>query len=292
MSFIYAFATIFGWGTWAAVAHDVRSRNPNAKLLYATLGNLAAAAVVFAVWGSPLPARAFWGPFAGGALWSLSGLFAFKAIDRIGLARAVGTWVPINIVVGFVWGALLFGELAGRGAGQLALMGLAFVLLLVGVLLMSPTSGAHGDRRARRRGLGAAAVAGVLWGSYFIPVAASGLDLASAALPMSLGMVAGAVLLALVFSAGAPPFLMRPADYGRAALSGLLWAVGNYGMLLLGRSIGTGAGFAVAQVNLAVSALIGIFLFHEQVPGSPQARRILWGALVATIGGVLIGLAK
>lgn len=291
MTILYALATILGWGSWAAVARDVRSANSQAKLLYATLANLAVAAAVFALTGGSLPPGSFWAPFAGGVVWSISGLFAFAAIERIGLARAVGIWVCINIFVGLAWGALLFGELAGLSATSLALTGLALLILVAGVLLMSGRS-PGADRKGARRGVLGAAVAGVLWGSYFIPVSASGIPVWSASLPLAAGMAFGALLLALFFGGKAAPLLARPADYLRAGLSGALWALGNYGMLLLGEAIGTGRGFAIAQLNLGLSACIGIFVFKEQAPGSPAARRVLLGALIAMLGGVLFGLAR
>ena len=52
-----------------------------------------------------------------------------------------------------------------------------------------------------------------------------------AAFPMAAGMFVGSAILMLL--ARQPPRLDNPGHYLRICLTGLLWSVGNYGMLLL-----------------------------------------------------------
>jgi hypothetical protein len=92
---------------------------------------------------------------------------------------------------------------------------------------------------------------------------------------MSLGMAAGSFVISLLYPA--PPLLERPRDYLTSGASGVLWAMGNYGMLLLADRIGTGRGFAVAQLNIIVNASLGIYLFKDP-RRRPALRAWLWRA--------------
>lgn len=303
-SFLIALLPVLGWGTWLAVSQDVRSPNPRAKTLYAVLANLAVAALVFLLTGSAWDRPSFWPVFLGGLLWSVGGVAAFAAAELIGLARGAGIWVPVNLAVGLGWGILLFRELEGASAGLKVLTALAAAVLTGGVLLI--LSARKGETPATGNGAGVetgspdigrtvkgmllAALAGLFFGTYFIPIRASGVSAWSAALPMSLGMAAGTLVLCLAYPAA--PILARPGHYLRSGLSGVLWAAGNYGMLLLTERIGTGRGFSVAQLNIIVSAVAGIYVFRDPPPRTRAARTALAGCLVAAAGGVLLGLVK
>lgn len=81
-----------------------------------------------------------------------------------------------------------------------------------------------------------------------------------------------------------------PRDYLLLMACGLLWASGNYGSLLLMEAIGPGRGFALAQLCLAINALLGIYLLRAPSPGSTAARRVLFGCALSGIGGILLGL--
>lgn len=292
-SFFIALLPVFGWGAWLAVAQNVRSANPRAKNLYVTLAILIVSGLVFKVSGSAWDASVFWPVFLGGLLWSVAGVAAFAATDRIGIARGAGIWVPVNLAVGLAWGILLFRELAGAGPAVWGLTALAAGILVAGVMLILLARQGAGprdaiDARRLASGILLAALAGLFFGTYFIPIRASGASPWSAALPMSLGMVAGSLVLCLLYPA--PPTLDAPSHYLLAAVSGILWAAGNYGMLLLAERIGTGRGFAVAQLNIIVNAVLGIYVFRDPLPGTKAAWAALFGCVVAALGGVLLGL--
>ena len=74
-------------------------------------------------------------------------------------------------------------------------------------------------------------------------------------------------------------------------LSGILWGVGNYGALVMMKpdNLGTGQGFAVAQLCMVVNALIGIYVFKTPDPKSKAAKLTLIGVLIAAVGGAIFG---
>jgi len=143
------------------------------------------------------------------------------------------------------------------------------------------------DQAAVRIGLAGAVGAGVLWGSYFIPIKFAGVSLWAGAFPLALGMASGGLVLALL---GRQSWkLPSSGDTLRACSTGALWSVGNYGMLLLVDAIGAGKGFTISQISVVVSALIGIYWLHEPPPKTRAARLTFVGCVLAMLGGIVLG---
>ena len=130
--------TVVSWGTWIPLAQAVPSVPQRARTLYVTIGNVMFAGAALAVVGGHLAWgwRSFWLPVAGGVVWTSGNYAAFRASEAIGLARAAGSWTPLNIVVAFVWGAALFGELDRLSGARFAMLGGALVLVVTGVLVI------------------------------------------------------------------------------------------------------------------------------------------------------------
>jgi glucose uptake protein GlcU len=289
--------TVVSWGTWIPLAQAAPGVPQRTRIFYVTVGNLmfAGAALVVAgghiAWGW----RSFWLPVAGGVVWTLGNYSAFQAAEAIGLARAAGSWTPLNIIVAFVWGAALFGELDGLSSGRFAVLGGALVLVMAGVLVIvrsqdaGPADTLPRGAGRHRRGLLWAAAAGLLWGSYFIPAQSAGVTAQVSNFPLAAGMLAGS--LALVLTGGESVRL--PATGTTANLAaGFLFGIGNLALLGLVSRVGTGVGFTIAQLSLLVNASIGIWLFKVPPPGSRAAKLATAGILIAGTGGALIGALR
>ncbi len=295
LSLFYALITVFGWGTWLAPSHKVTFPNQQIKTLYVVATNFVIATVI-ALWQGDVwkqTASTFWLTFLGGIIWSVGGLCAFTSTNNLGIAKAFGIWAPLNIITSLLWGAILFDEFVNFTPRTILLFVLSILIILAGVLLIIFAKGADESEQkhgAFRLGVIGAVGAGVFWGSYFIPVKYSGVSPWAGALPLAVGMVAGSTFLALL--AGQTWRLVAPADYVRAGLTGGLWSLGNYGMLLLVGVLGAGKGFTIAQISIVVNALIGIYWFHEPAPKSRVARLTFIGCVLATIGGILLGNLK
>lgn len=291
MTLLIALMTVVAWGLWLAPAQRLQPRNELTEVFYVTAGNLVIATL--AAWmmpgASPLPGKQFALILLGGAVWTVSGFCAFGATARLGIARAMGLWAPLNILVSLGWGALLFGEFNQANARQFGLMGLAVAGLVAGLLIII-TAGKSSGTAAAGSGWLMALGAGILWGSYFLPIRLAGVSPWLAAFPMALGMFGTAALTAL--ARRAPLRAGRTRGALLQMLCGLLWAAGNYGSLLMMERWGTGRGFAIAQLCLVVNALAGIYALRTPPPGTPPARRILAGCAVATASGVLLGMGS
>jgi glucose uptake protein len=221
-------------------------------------------------------------------VWAGGNYCVFQASRRVGLARAAGTWTPLNIVVAFVWGALLFGELDGFSGARFAILGAAFLAVVLGVLLIAGARGEPDSSRpatSARAGLLWAAGAGVLWGSYFVPAQWAAVPAQVSDFPLALGILAGSLALAL--PAGEP---VRLDVRSTSALlgAGVLFGIGNLTLLGLVARVGTGTGFTIAQLSLLVNASLGIWIFRVPEPGTRQARTVVAGIVLAGIGGFAI----
>ena len=321
MTALLALVTVVSWGTWIPLAQALPGIPQRSRTFYVTIGNAVFAAVALVASGGHLSFgwREFWLPFVGGLVWTAGNYSAFRASEAIGLARAAGSWTPLNIITAFVWGAFLFGELDSFSAARFALVATALVLVLVGVLLIvssqeerpakalvqgaapawdrkragatqaGQAASAATGASSNRRGLLWASAAGVLWGSYFVPAQWAKVPTQVANFPLALGILAAGFALAL--PAGEPVRLsLRVTTVQLTA--GLLFGIGNLTLLGLVSRVGTGVGFTIAQLSLLVNASIGIWVFKVPRPGSRAANIALAGILVAGVGGGLIGAVR
>lgn len=294
MGILAAFVTVLAWGTWLAPSQNVPLRRQEIRTFYVATANLVIALVV-ALWRGPLVPEggAFWLPFAGGLVWAVSGLCAFTATANLGIAKAFGIWAPLNIVTSLVAGRVLFGEFAHPTRTQLTVLVLAVMLIVAGVVLIVAAKAGADEQSGTRsvpRGLLGALGAGVLWGIYFVPVELAGVSPWAGALPLAIGIFAGSTVLLLLTRHG--PRLAAPRDYLRVTGTGVLWSVGNFGMLMLVDAWGAGRGYTVSQLSLVVNALVGIYWLKEPAPRTRAAVLTLCGCALATIGGVAVGALK
>lgn len=288
---LYALVTVLAWGTWLAPSQNVPLKNQQVRMFYVASVNLLLALLISCVHGlGDLTTEMFWLPFVGGLIWAASGLCAFTSTSKLGIAKAFGIWAPLNIIVSLICGRVLFGEFRNPSGLQLGLLALAVLVIIAGVLLIVFAKGGAErppERRAVVLGLLGALGAGVLWGIYYIPIKLSGASMWIAALPMAVGIFVGSGVLVLL--GRQPPRLGTPGDYARVSATGVLWSIGNYGMLLLVGELGAGKGYTIAQLSVVVNALVGIYWLREPRPGTRAAYMTLFGCGLATLGGILLG---
>lgn len=298
LTIFYALIPVLAWGTWLTPSQKVNFPSQQVKILYVSLANLALAGIIFlfqgpTAWQALNPANFALG-VVGGIIWALAGLCGFTATDKIGQARAFGIWAPLNIIVSMIWGALLFHEFLQTGPYTVLLLAASLLVIIAGVLMIVFAKGASAGASHQRRdfwiGLLGAVGAGILWGSYFIPIQYAGISMWIGAFPLALGICAGSLLL---LGISRPSIrLHAPSDYLRVLSTGLIWAVGNYGMLLLVAELGAGRGFTIAQLSVVVNALMGIFVLKDPAPRTRAALLTLIGCVLATLGGVALGNLK
>jgi len=269
--------TVVSWGTWIPLAQVVRSVPQRTRSLYVTVGNVVFAAAALAVAGGHLGWgwRGFWLPVVGGVVWTSGNYSAFRASEAIGLARAAGSWAPLNIIVAFAWGAALFGELDGLSGTRFAALGGALVLVVVGVLVIvrSQDAGPAGaPSPGARLGVGrqrspATTSATVVTSDPTAPtVLAPVIPAGSAAPSLPVSGVVGQHRRGLLWAAAAG--VLWGSYFVPAQWAGMSAQVSNFplavGMLVGGLALGLSGGQRVrlpvtaAAANLAAGLLFGI----------------------------------
>lgn len=286
-----AAATVLAWGLWLLPSQRVSLPHQQTRTFYVTLGVLLlTGAAELAGRVPPASAVQVWTSFGGGVIWAASGWAAFVGATRLGMARAFGIWAPLNVVVSLLWGRVLFGEFSHAPALEWLAIVAAVAAMSVGIGFIVSAQGGEKAAGGSRRWVGylGAGGAGVGFASYFLPAQLTQLSARAAMLPIAAGMFAGGAALAL--GSRAQLRLARRGDYPRLMATGWLWALGNYCALLMMARLGTGRGFAVAQLCVVVNALAGIVVLRDPEPGTSGASRMLLGVVIATAAGIALGL--
>lgn len=293
---VYALIAVLGWGMWLVPSQNVAMANQLVRTFYVTLAVLLLSIVVACVVGfEGLTLSVFGFLFVGGVIWTLSGWAAFAAADRLGLAKAYGIWAPLNIVVALVWGFVLFAEFRGLSLGTYLFALFALLTIVAGILMIIFAGGERGAESGGRAvfiGYVCAAVAGVGWASYFIPIQLKvanvpGFTMWLGTFPLAVGMFTASVVLVLLTRSSIR--LSSTEAFVRVLGSGVIWTTGNYGALAMMGILGTGKGFTIAQLAVAVNALVSIYMLKEPQPKSRAARITLVGVLVAMAGALMLG---
>lgn len=332
---LLSLAIVLPWGLWIPVAQAIPGAKQSTRTFYATVGNLVFAAAALVVGGSAgqltFGWKEFWLPLAGGFIWAGGSVCAFRATETIGLARAAGTWTPLNIIVAFIFGALLFSELKGFDATHFAILGGCLVLVLAGVFLIigsqrpdsadavPPPSSAPPEPRPEpplTTTYATTATVTAIADPAAATVVLPGAERRGMLYAVGAGLLWGAYFvpaqwahvpsqlgnfpLALGMFAAATVLAQRDGGLVKLAPrhtavqlgSGLLLGIGGVALLGLVSRVGTGAGFTIAQLSLLVNASVGIWVFKNPRPGSRAAHIALAGILLAGIGGTVLGALR
>jgi len=281
--------TVVSWGTWIPLAQAVRGVPQRTRTLYVTVGNVMFAGAALAVAGGHLSWgwRGFWLPVVGGVVWTSGNYSALRASEAIGLARAAGSWAPLNIIVAFAWGAALFGELDGLSGTRFAVLGGALVLVVAGVLVIVRSqdggpagASSPGDRlgAGRQRSPATTSATVVTPPSAGSPAALfAGSAAASAGLPGSAGSVAPSLHVSRVAGQHRRGLLW-------AAAAGVLW--GSYFV----PAQWAGVSAQVSDFPLAVGMLVGGLALV--LPGSEPVRVPARGVTANLAAGLLFGIGN
>src|ERR1700739_111545 len=105
-----------------------------------------------------------------GILWAVANTLTVFAIRDVGLAIAFPLW-NTNSLVGILWGRLLFGELKGAGAANVAKVLLGSTAIVAAAIMLGFSTMHQNSAHPAHalNGILAAAGASLLWGSMYIP---------------------------------------------------------------------------------------------------------------------------
>jgi glucose uptake protein len=222
-----------------------------------------------------MPALSAWGVMAG-LFWTLGGRLSFEAVRHEGLAGASTRWMGVGILTSFAVGYFVFHEAVVLVWGLGGLM-----LLLVGLAFAGGGPGSGGGLPWR------SVLAGLVFGTYLVPLRLSGVSALDFAPPMALGILLGALPLGW----HARHHRVTSGVRWLLLLAGLVWNVANVASFYAISGLGLAVGFPLTQLALVVSLAWGILAFGE-VPGRKARLRIALGAALLLAGASSLGLGR
>ena len=234
---IFAIITILLFGSWAVPTKTLKIE-PKVQAFWLTLGHLTVSVIIFAILSRQLPSfYSFIPPLIAGVLWAIGITLGYIGIKHLGITRAIGIWVPVNIMIGAFWGLIFFGEAKLLGPEKLFLSLLGFSFLIAAAITVISSIKAEKMLGSAKFGILASLAIGLFHGSVFVPLRASHLPLSAIFLPWGIGM---ALTTSAIVIAGKFKINHGLVANSRMLSGGLILGVGNYLALLTIKYLGYG----------------------------------------------------
>jgi len=235
-----------------------------------------------------------------GMLWAVANTLTVFAIRDVGLAIAFPLW-NTNSLVGIFWGWLLFGELRGASARNIAKVVLG-ALAIVGAAIMLgfstiQASGAHSAHALG--GVFAAAGASLLWGTMYIPYRKayiSGMNPLSFVTIFTIGELGTVFALVLALDGGTHAAVFHSPQVAPMLfwlfLGGFVWVIGDIFQQFATKYLGIGRGIPLSNTNQLWGLAWGALVFGE-LAHADNARRMLvvLGSAVMILGALAVSTA-
>ncbi|MBI2329871.1 hypothetical protein HYU94_00575 [Candidatus Daviesbacteria bacterium] len=199
-----------------------------------------------------------------GMLWAIPNALSLVAVSNLGIARAVPLIASLVVLSSFLWGIFLKELSTGLILGFIAIG-----LIILGVILISVTENTQSQNV--KKGIITAVLAGLLWGTQFVPVKIAHTAPQDYFFSMSVGIFATGMVIALFKKVKFQNIAIKA-----SLLSGVIWSIGNLLGILAISLIGLAKGLPITQLAVLVAVLWGVFLI---------------GALVLISGVITLGLA-
>jgi glucose uptake protein GlcU len=235
-----------------------------------------------------------------GMLWAVANTLTVFAIRDVGLAIAFPLW-NTNSLVGIFWGRVLFGELKGASAKNIAKV-LLGALAIVGAAIMLgfstiQSSGSHASHAVG--GILAAAGASLLWGTMYIPYRkayCSGMSPLSFVTVFTFGELGTVLALVLAFDGGTHAAVFYSPEIGHMLfwlfLGGFVWVIGDIFQQYATKFLGIGRGIPLSNTNQLWGLAWGALVFGELAHANATHRLlVLFGSVVMILGAMAVSTA-
>lgn len=272
------------WGSIVLVSVKLGG-DSHSQTLGITIGALVFAFGMY-LWAQPSVNTTAWmAGVVSGLFWAVGQKNQLGSVPHLGVSKAVPISTGMQLAATTLFGVIVFKEWTTATAVLLGII--SIVLIITGVVLTSITGGGEDPSKesgSRRKGLLLLLISTAGYLLYVVIIRWFNIDSWAAILPQAIGMFIGAVLLTLKHK----PFNKYAL---RNTLSGILWGIGNLGLLLSVPRIGVATSFSLSQTGVIISTLGGIFLLGEKKT-KKQLVLVLAGCLLIAAGGVLVGFTK
>ncbi len=219
-----------------------------------------------------------------GIMWAVGNSISPRAVEFAGLSRAAPIWMAGVVIVSFLWGTLLFQDAIQNFLS--AIIGIGLLVLGMPLIVSSKT----GETKNKMKGIMLAAIAGLVFGSYVMPLRLSNLQPSNFIFSMSLG----------IFFAGLAIYIISILNskkksenryFVNGMSSGIIWNIGNISSLFAISSIGLAIGFPLTQLAILFAVSWGVFYFKEVQDKSKIWKTVL-GAIILILGAIILAGSK
>jgi glucose uptake protein GlcU len=243
-----------------------------------------------------------WALLAGG-LWAVANTLTVFAIEDVGLAVAFPLW-NMSSLVGLIWGRILFCELKGASAGNIAKVvvgGIAIVLAAVLLGFSTIQNGTIGTASVHHAASGiiAALGASLIWGTMYIPYRKaylSGMNPLSFVTAFTVGELVMALALTLTLDGGTHSAVFHLSQIKGVLfwlfLGGFVWVIGDLFQQFAAKYLGIGRGIPLSNTNQLWGLAWGALVFGELTGADrPHQLMVVAGSIVMILGALSISTA-
>jgi glucose uptake protein GlcU len=238
-----------------------------------------------------------------GMLWAVANTLTVFAIRDVGLTIAFPLW-NTNSLVGLMWGRLLFGELKGASAKNIAKVVLgALAIVAAAVMLAFSTihgdvaSGVHAGRAVS--GILAALGASLLWGTMYIPYRKaylSGMNPLSFVTAFTIGELGTMFALVLALDGGTKAAVFHSPEAKHMLfwlfLGGFVWVIGDLFQQFATKYLGIGRGIPLSNTNQIWGVAWGALVFGELAHADLTHKLlVVSGSIVMILGALAVSTA-
>lgn len=229
-----------------------------------------------------------WYAVLAGILWATALVLLVKSIDIIGIARS-NQWKNLQGPVGVILALIILGEATSVNPWFAVLSGFA---IFGSAVIFNISSDKH-NKEANRRAIILAALSGVLFGTVSLinKHVTDSAGVYSQQVIWSISILLSLVTYQLVTNQWSGNLLKHGRDTFFGLSSGVLYLGASAFMLLSFERMEASIAFTIIQMNFIIVVLLGIFVFKEFSFKGNQIR-ILFGLIFATVGVILLSLAR
>ncbi|PQD96729.1 glucose transporter GlcU [Pradoshia eiseniae] len=278
---LYALLPALAWGSLVLVSEKLGG-DPKSQTLGITTGSLLFGLVMYFIQQPEMSMTVWIVGLISGAGWAIGQLNQFNSVQNMGVSKTVPISTGLQLLGTTFFGVVIFKEWSGTMTIILGL--LAIAAIIAGIIMTGVGQGKDSEEGSKKKGamfLGISTVGFVL---YVVIVRWYDIDGWAAILPQGVGMFIATLLLSIKDN----PFNKYMV---RNVLAGIMWAIGNIGLLLANPLVGVAIGFSFSQMGIVISTLGGIFLLGEK-KSKKQLTFIIIGCALVIAGGVMLGFTK
>jgi len=236
-----------------------------------------------------------------GMLWAVANTLTVFAIRDVGLTIAFPLW-NTNSLVGILWGRLLFGELKGASARNVAkvvvgALAIVAAAVMLGFSTIHGDGGAHGGRALS--GVLAAVGASLLWGTMYIPYRKayiSGMNPLSFVTVFTIGELGTCFALVMALDGGTKAAVFHSPEIKHLLfwlfLGGFVWVIGDLCQQFATKYLGIGRAIPLSNTNQLWGLAWGALVFGELAHANAAHRLlVVAGSVVMILGALAVSTA-